>query len=114
MAAPQWDVRVFCRFLARRLPPGGDLALLEARIIAELERVAADGVGEDELAKARNLRLAAFWRGLQTINGKASALGNFEVFTGEPAKHAANELGANAFAVGNTIVLPDTGVRESM
>jgi zinc protease len=36
-----------------------------------------------ELEKARNLRLASFWRSLQTINGKASALGNFEVFTGD-------------------------------
>ena len=32
---------------------------------------------------ARNLRIASFWRGLQTINGKASSLGNFEVFTGD-------------------------------
>ena len=49
----------------------------------ELERIASVGVSSAELAKARNLRLAEFWRGLQTINGKASALGNFEVFTGD-------------------------------
>jgi len=65
------------------LPPGGDLALTEERLLAELERVVQEGVTEEELVKARNLRIAAFWRGLQTINGKASSLGNFEVFTGD-------------------------------
>ena len=65
------------------LPPGGDLAATEARLLEELQRVADDGVTAAELEKARNLRLASFWRGLQTISGKASALGNFEVFTGD-------------------------------
>jgi len=63
------------------LPPGGDLAQTEARLLEELGRVAAGGVTEAELEKARNLRLASFWRELQTISGKAHALGNFEVFT---------------------------------
>ena len=65
------------------LPPDSDVAAVEERLFAELQRVAADGVSEAELDKARNLRLASFWRSLQTINGKASALGNFEVFTGD-------------------------------
>ncbi len=65
------------------LPPGGDLAATEARLLEELQRVADEGVTAAELEKARNLRLASFWRGLQTIRGKASALGNFEVFTGD-------------------------------
>jgi zinc protease len=65
------------------LPAGGDLAMAEAALLEELERVASEGVTTDELEKARNLRLASFWRGLQTIEGKASALGNFEVFTGD-------------------------------
>ncbi|MDJ0712283.1 MAG: pitrilysin family protein [Woeseiaceae bacterium] len=65
------------------LPPGGDLAATEARLLEELQRIAEEGVTAAELEKARNLRLASFWRGLQTISGKASALGNFEVFTGD-------------------------------
>ena len=65
------------------LPPGADIAAVEERLFAELQRVATEGVTEAELEKARNLRLASFWRSLQTINGKASALGNFEVFTGD-------------------------------
>ena len=65
------------------LPPGSDPAAAEARLLEELQLVAAEGVTEAELEKAKNLRVAAFWRGLQTIRGKASALGNFEVFTGD-------------------------------
>jgi zinc protease len=70
-------------YFSMSLPPDGDLAAAEAALLAELERVAREGVTEDELEKARNLRLASFWRGLQTIGGKAAALGNFEVFTGD-------------------------------
>jgi len=64
------------------LPPGGDPAVVEARILGELRRVAKDGVSDAEIAKARNIILADFWRGLATINGKAAALGEYEVFHG--------------------------------
>jgi zinc protease len=64
------------------LPPGGDLAEAEASLLKELEAVIAEGVTDAELQKAKNIVLADFWRGLATINGKASALGNFEVFRG--------------------------------
>lgn len=70
-------------YFALTLPPGADIEAVEARLFAELERVAKKGVTSAELTKARNLRLAAFWRGLQTIDGKASAIGSFEVFTGD-------------------------------
>ena len=65
------------------LPPGGDVAAAEARLLEELERAATEGVGESELEKARNLQLAAFWRELETIRGKAAALGEYEVFDGD-------------------------------
>jgi zinc protease len=65
------------------LPPDGDPATAEERLLAELERIASEGVLDEELNKARNLRLASFWRSLQTINGKASAIGDFETFTGD-------------------------------
>ena len=70
-------------YFAMTLPPGADIEAAESRLLAELQRVAAEGVTPAELSKARNLRLAAFWRGLQTIDGKASAIGSFEVFTGD-------------------------------
>ena len=65
------------------LPPGGDPAVVETRMIEELQRVATDGVTEAELAKARNIVLADFWRRLATINGKASMLGRYEFFNGD-------------------------------
>ena len=65
------------------LPPDGDPAAAEERLLAELGRIASEGVSDEELNKARNLRLASFWRSLQTINGKASAIGDFETFTGD-------------------------------
>ncbi len=64
------------------LPPDGDPAAVERRVLEELTRVAAEGISDAELAKARNILLADFWRGLATIDGKAAALGRFEVFHG--------------------------------
>jgi len=64
------------------LPPDGDLALVEQRLLAELRRIAAEGVSAAELSKSRNLALAEFWRGLATIDGKAAALGEYAVFHG--------------------------------
>ena len=64
------------------LPPDGDLAVVEQRMFEELQRVAEEGVTEQELSKARNIALAEFWRGLATINGKAQALGGAAVFHG--------------------------------
>ena len=64
------------------LPPDGDLRTVEERIIEELARVAAEGVAEAELEKARNIALAEFWRSMATIDGKAAGLGEAAVFYG--------------------------------
>ena len=68
------------------LPPGGDMARVESLLDDELMKIARDGVSADELAKARNLKASAFWRGMATINGKARALGTYEVFNGDYRK----------------------------
>ena len=68
------------------LPPGGDPAIVERRVLDELDRIARDGVSDAELDKARNILLADFWRGLATIDGKAEALGRYEVFHGSYEK----------------------------
>ncbi len=65
------------------LPPGAEVAAVETTIGAELAKIAADGVAEAELAKARKQKLAQFWRGMATISGKAQALGSHEVFHGD-------------------------------
>ncbi len=64
------------------LPPGADIDAVEGRLLEELARVALDGVSAAELRKAKNIVLADFWRDLATIDGKARALGRFELLTG--------------------------------
>ncbi len=68
------------------VPPGGDVSRTEKLIDEEIARIAKDGPTPAELAKARNQALAGFWRGLQTISGKAQALGTYEVFHGDYRK----------------------------
>jgi zinc protease len=64
------------------LPPGADVDAVEARALEELARVAVEGVTQAELRKAQNILLADYWRERATINGKAAALGHFDMFTG--------------------------------
>ena len=59
--------------------PDAKVPAVEAALMEELQRIARDGISEDEMIKARNVLLAAHWRTLKTINGKAEALGTEEV-----------------------------------
>jgi zinc protease len=68
------------------VPPGGDISRTGKLIDDEIARIARDGPTPAELTKARNQALAGFWRGLQTISGKAQALGTYEVFYGDYRK----------------------------
>jgi zinc protease len=68
------------------VPPGGDVARTERLIDEEIARLAKEGPTAAELAKARNQALSGFWRGLETISGKAQALGTYEVFHGDYRK----------------------------
>jgi zinc protease len=68
------------------VPPGFDVAKTERLIDEEIARIVKDGPTAAELAKARNQALAGFWRGLETISGKAQALGDYEVFHGDYRK----------------------------
>jgi zinc protease len=68
------------------LAPGGDPAKVEALLDDELARIARNGVSTAELEKARNLQSSQFWRDMATINGKARALGTYEVFNGDYRK----------------------------
>jgi zinc protease len=68
------------------VPPGGNVGHTEALIDEEIARLAKEGPTATELAKARNQVLVGFWRGLETISGKAQALGEYEVFHGDHRK----------------------------
>ena len=61
------------------LPAGGDAARVESMVGDALAKVAREGITEAEIARAKHIVTAAFVRGLATIDGKASALGSFEV-----------------------------------
>jgi zinc protease len=62
----------------------------------ELDRVKNGLVDERELAKAKNVRLAEFYRQMQTISGRANTIGTYEVFFGDYHKlfEAAQNYGA--------------------
>ena len=68
------------------VPPGGDVVRTEKLIDAEIARLAQDGPTAVEITKARNQALVGFWHGLETISGKAQALGQYEVFHGDYRK----------------------------
>jgi zinc protease len=68
------------------LSPRADVARAEAIITEELQKVATGGITDEELRKAKNIRTAGFWRSMRTINGKAQALGTYEVFHGDYRK----------------------------
>ncbi|MDH3532049.1 MAG: insulinase family protein [Gammaproteobacteria bacterium] len=64
------------------LPPDGDPDLVASALLEQLQLVASEGVSDAELAKAQNIALADYWRELATIDGKAAALGQFDVLHG--------------------------------
>jgi zinc protease len=65
------------------LPADGDPARVERMVDEALARVAREGVTDAEIARAKHIVTAAFVRGLATIDGKAGALGSFEVLHGD-------------------------------
>ena len=58
----------------------------EKAIYEELERVKDATISDTELAKAKNIRLAEFYREMRTISGRANTIGRYEVFFGDYRK----------------------------
>ena len=63
---------------------GVEPARVEAAIADEWKRFLADGPSDDELARVKTLARAAFIRGLEKVNGKASILAEGQVYRGDP------------------------------
>jgi zinc protease len=87
-------------WLSLTLPEGTDPEEARTALDAELSAVAADGITEAELQRARNLATVGLWKKLATIDGKAQLLGEYEVFQGDwallfdaPARIAAVSAG---------------------
>lgn len=82
----------FCFTLAEGIDPHAARDLIDA----QLAGIAADGLTDADLHRARNLNAAGFWKQLSTIDGKAHLLGEYEALRGgwrnlfaAPVRHAA-------------------------
>jgi zinc protease len=62
---------------------GVEPAAIEKALYEELDRMKTELVSDQELEKARNIALAAFYRQMSTISGRANTLGSYEVFHGD-------------------------------
>jgi predicted Zn-dependent peptidase len=65
---------------------GVEPAKIEKSMLEAIDKVAKEGVSEEELQKVKNSRLLGIYRLQETINGKAQLLGNYEVFNGDYKK----------------------------
>src|SRR5215468_3566102 len=68
----------------------------EAAIYEELDKVKKSSITDQELEKAKNIRLVEFYQQMRTINGRANTIGTYEVFFGDYRKlfDAAKNYGA--------------------
>jgi zinc protease len=74
-------------FIFTLMPRDGiDPVACEKALYEELAKVIADSVSEAELAKAKNILLADFYRTVQPINGRGTAIGTYEIFFGDYKK----------------------------
>ncbi len=75
---------------------GVDPEKCEKAIYEELERAKTTLISDDELQKAKNIRLMEFYEQMRTINGRGNTIGTYEVFFGDYHKlfDAAKNYGA--------------------
>ena len=59
---------------------------LEKAILDEVDKIVKKGVTDEELQKVKNQKLMNFYRRMETINGKANTIGNYELFFGDYKK----------------------------
>jgi zinc protease len=83
LALPRKDVGLFYAFAA--VKPGVDRDSVEAVFFSEIERMAGDPVGDDELAKVKKQLEAQFVFGLEQVQDRATAVGNAALVFGDPA-----------------------------
>jgi zinc protease len=66
--------------------PGADLDKIDRAIEEELDKVRKDGITPREFEKAMNGVRSDFYRGLQTVAGRANQLGTYELLYGDFGK----------------------------
>jgi len=65
---------------------GVDPQKCETAIYEELDKVKKGAISEQELEKAKNIRLVEFYHQMRTINGRANTIGTYEVYFGDYQK----------------------------
>ena len=78
------DPQLFTIFVKPR--PGADLDRIDRVVEEELAKIRTEGITPQEYDKAMNIIRNDFYRGLQTISGKANQLGSAELVFGDFAK----------------------------
>jgi predicted Zn-dependent peptidase len=81
-ATNQWRIDPSTFDLYAEAKPGVEAQALEAALLAEVERVAREGVSEEELRKAKNIRTTSLVKSLKTNSGKAEQIGTYEILFG--------------------------------
>jgi predicted Zn-dependent peptidase len=66
-----------------KMKPGHETVEAEEMIYAELLDIIENGVLDEELARAKNGLEADFVRSMQTVNGRASKIGRYEILFGD-------------------------------
>jgi zinc protease len=62
---------------------GVDPQKCEAAIYEELDKAKKAAISDQELEKAKNIRLVEFYHQMRTINGRANTIGTYEVYFGD-------------------------------
>jgi len=62
---------------------GVDPATCEKEIYEELNKATASLISDQELEKAKNIRLVEFYHQMRTINGRANTIGTYEIYFGD-------------------------------
>ena len=65
---------------------GVDPAACEKAIYEELDKAKAALISDQELEKAKNIRLVEFYHQMRTINGRANTIGTYEIYFGDYTK----------------------------
>ena len=64
--------------------PGYDLDVIARAVQTEIDRLAAEGPTDAELARARNTHLADFYKGLDHLQTRADLLNHYQHVLGDP------------------------------
>lgn len=82
-ASSQWMIDPGLFVLSVKVKPGMAPADAEKAIYEELEAITKENITSKELEKAKNKILANFYRSMQTVNGKARKIGQYELLFGD-------------------------------